>query len=204
MKIELLSHTDLKIADIAIGTCWDKQRDPDVIDTERMERVANKHKHASTIEHLTYSFYISGISRALLQELARHRIASYSVKSSRYTLSELKVEKPFNGYKDAGRASKYIKLTENIPVDTASIAGLEALRELIVSGISNDKAKYAMPESYLTELTWTINARSLQNFLALRSSKAALWEIRELAQEIYNALPVDHEFLFRDCMNEMD
>jgi len=73
---------------------------------------------------------------------------------------------------------------------------LENLRQLLVAGIPNDKAKYALPECYKTELTWTINARSLQNFLELRSDKSALWEIRDLAYEIYNTLPDDHKYLF--------
>jgi len=65
-------------------------------DKELIHRVGNKMKHASTLEHLVYTFYIQGISRACLQELARHRIASLSVKSTRYTTSrELKFEKPF-------------------------------------------------------------------------------------------------------------
>ena len=210
MKVELLHYTPLMIASTAIRTCWDSGDKSDSIgetigtkDVELIDRVANKYKHQSTIEVLNYNFYISGISRSVLQELARHRIASYSVKSSRYTLKELKDEKPFE-IEDTAKASQYIKITGDDEVDAYSIRALENLRKLIASGVSNDKAKYAMPECYLTELTWTINARSLQNFLALRSSKAALWEIRELAQEIYNALPVDHEFLFRDCMNEMD
>jgi len=45
-----------------------------------------------------------------------------------------------------------------------SIKALENLRLILNEGISNDKAKYCLPESYKTELTWTINASRLQNF----------------------------------------
>ncbi len=55
-----------------------------------------------------------------------------------------------------------------------------------------------MPESYKCELAWSINARSLQNFLNLRTNKAALWEIRELAYEIFVQLPDDHKYLFEE------
>ena len=44
----------------------------------------------------------------------------------------------------------------------------------------------------------SINARSLQNFLYLRTSKSALWEIRELAYNIYKTLPKEHQYLFKD------
>ena len=57
-------------------------------------------------------------------------------------------------------------------------------------------------ESYKTELTWSINARSLQNFLTLRSSKSALWEIRNLAKAIFEALPNDHRYLFEECIKK--
>ncbi len=152
-----------------------------------------------TLEHLVYSFYIQEVSRALLQELARHRIASLSVKSSRYTLKELKNIDKFD-INDLNNASKFLVLTGDKRVDRASIQALNTLQELLKSGVSNDIAKYALPESYKTELTWTINARSLQNFLKLRSSKSALWEIRKLAREIFENIPVEHKYLFEECI----
>jgi thymidylate synthase (FAD) len=173
-------------------------------DKSLLDRITNKFKHQSTIEHIYYNFKIEGISRALLQELARHRIASLSVKSTRYTLKELKNEDAFiffDEYKNMlhstpeqiKRAKKYLVFTGNNDVDMASVSALDMLRNILKSGTSNDIAKYCLPESYKTELTWSINARSLNNFLSLRSSKAALWEIRKLAQKIYEALPKEHK-----------
>ncbi len=87
-------------------------------------------------------------------------------------------------------------------VDIKSISALELLRQELNSGTSNDKAKYCLPESYKTELTWTINMRSLQNFLSLRSDKSALWEIQNLAHEVYNSLPDEHKYMFKDSIKE--
>lgn len=152
-------------------------------------------------EHLVYSFEIDGISRACLQELARHRMASYSVKSSRYTLKELKEEDEFiYSYTNLRRASKYVILTNDMNTDKAILVALENLRTLIKDSKSNDVAKYALPESYKTQLVWTINARSLQNFLSLRTSKSALKEIRELAYAVFKALPEDHKYLFEEFL----
>ncbi len=203
MKVTLLHHTPLPVAAHAIRTCWqsfDKSDGGGPKDQELIDRVGNKYKHASTLEHLVYTFYIQGISRALLQELARHRMASLSVKSTRYTLKELKKAEPF-AEDDFEGASQYIVLTGNEMVDRASIKALNELQKVLQSGISNDLAKYCLPECYKTELTWTINARSLQNFLALRSSKSALWEIRKLSYAIYEALPQDHKYLFEPYIN---
>ncbi len=196
MKVTLLHSTPLNVCSHAIRTCWqsfDKSDDGGEKDVALIDRVGNKFKHASTLEHLHYSFYIQGISRALLQELARHRMASLSVKSTRYTLKELKEC-------DAIDYEKYLVFTGNEAVDNASKNALDALQKLLQSGISNDIAKYALPESYKSELTWSINARSLQNFLSLRTNKAALWEIRDLAYIVYEALPKEHQFLFEESL----
>jgi thymidylate synthase (FAD) len=223
MDIRLMQHSSLEVCAHAIRTCWqsfDKSDDGGEKDKELINRVGNKFKHASTLEHLTYTFYIAGVSRALLQELARHRMASPSVKSTRYTLKELKDEDTFTQgmgavelfekyknpdevYKDSHmlRASKYLVWTGELFTDFSSVVALENLRLVLQSGVSNDKAKFCLPESYKTELTWTINARSLQNFIYLRSSKSALWEIRELASALYKSLPEDHKYLFEESLS---
>ncbi len=119
MQVTLLHSTPLYVAAVGIRKCWASEGNSDTIttgtsnsygidytlssdevvtgpkDKALIERIGNKNKHASTLEHLSYNFDIDGISRACLQELARHRISSFSVKSSRYTLKELKDEKCF-------------------------------------------------------------------------------------------------------------
>jgi thymidylate synthase (FAD) len=247
LKVELLHNTPLWVAARGIRKCWASEGKSDTEDElinllhaesgdemsysithcgtkdkELIERIGNKYKHASTLEHLYYNFDIDGISRACLQELARHRIASLSVKSTRYTLKELKDEECFTNLDYYGnaksspesednswykkevvkRAEQYLVLTNEIYTDKNSIEALENLRGALFVGIPNDKAKYSIPESYKTSLAWSINARSLQNFLKLRTSKAALWEIRELANKIFEALPEDHKYLFEDSIKE--
>jgi len=200
MKITLMHYTPLEVCAYAIRTCWqsfDKSDNGGEKDKALIDKVGNKYKHASTLEHLVYTFYIQGASRALLQELARHRMASLSVKSTRYTLKELKNRESFNE-NDFEDAQKFIVLTGNTMVDNASIKALNNLQEILKKGISNDIAKFCLPESYKTELTWTINARSLQNFIELRSNKSALWEIRDMANAIYNNLPKEHKYLFKE------
>ena len=173
MKVILLHHTPLWIADKAIGKCWDK--------VCRLK-----------IEHLFYNFDIDGISKVCLQKLARHRMASLSVKNIEYTLKELKDDNSDN-FED-----KYIVLTGDIGVDNSSRIAISNLQHQLQRGISNDIAKYCLPETYKTSLVWSISARSLQNFLQLRTSKSALWEIRDFANAIYKVLPEDHKFLFKD------
>ena len=206
MQVELLHYTPLHVCSHAIRTCWNthSKSDKGKLDESLIYRVGNINKHKSVLEHLFYSFDIKGISRACLQELARHRMASLSVKSTRYTLKELNKEDSFlplceENYK---RAEKYIMLSSNERVKDQSIKALENLRLAVKDGIANDIAKYIIPECYKTELVWSINARSLQNFLELRTAKVALKEIRELAYSVYKALPQEHLYLFSGCLRD--
>lgn len=172
-------------------------------DKELISRVGNKNKHKSVLEHLNYTFKVSGVSRALLQELARHRIASYSVKSTRYTLKELKDEDAFDPYIEGSRAraEKYLVFTKDDTVNSMSISALEGLRRVIAQGLANDITKYCLPEAYKVDLTMTINARSLQNLIELRTSPHALWEIRRFAYELFLSLPDEHKYLFDDYVH---
>ena len=208
MKVELLNYTPLEIADIAICKCYGNEPHSDSEKVKaRINRVANVSKHASTIEHLYYNFDIDGISRACLQEVARHRIASYTVKSSRYTLQELKKEELLSYNEDVlnlidSVVSKYCVLTSHDLVNAKIARQLVHLRSVLMSGVPNDIAKYCMPEAYKTSLVMSINARSLQNFLELRTSKHALKEIQDLAKALFEKIPSEHKFLFEEFMND--
>lgn len=200
MKVELLYNTPLWVCSKAIRKCWASEDKSDTIcyndafiigtkDKELIERIGNKNKHKSTLEHLVYTFDIDGISRACLQEVARHRMASYSVKSSRYTLAKV--------LKDG--------CVDDVYTHTGIVSLDEKIEEAIITianntHIQNDLLKYMIPEALHTSLVMTINARSLQNFLSLRTSPSALWEIRQLAYALYEAIPKEHKYLFEDSL----
>ena len=203
MKIKLLHHTPLHIASTAIRKCWASEGKSDTVDgvlgekdKELIERVGNKYKHSSTLEHINYTFDIDGISRACLQELARHRHASLSVKSTRYTLKELKNTPNHELHKFL------VYVGDGFADEDVNLIVLEDIKDALNKGMSNDRAKYMLPEAYKTSLVWTINLRSLQNFLRLRTNKAALPEIRELAYGIYKKIPKEHKYLLIDIIEE--
>lgn len=205
-KVKLLSYTPLEVINTAIRTCWDSHDKSDNLgekDLDLMKRVLLQYRHDSCGEHCVFNFFIQGISRLNLMELTRHRLASYSVKSTRYTLKELRNETEFT-IKDKERASKYINLTDNNNVDECSIQALENVRRLVNNAVNynvtQDLIKYALPECYKTDLTFSINVRSLRNLLKLRTSKTAHFEIRNLAFKLYEALPEEFKFLFKDVI----
>ncbi len=164
--------------------------------------------HESVFEHCTYSFLIEEVSRALLQELVRHRIASYTVRSTRFTLdylikdNEIKEAKSFSDYK---RIVDRYCVVPNLPKEALSefyesiVLSLKKIHKFLsYYHLPNDLVKYLLPESFKTELMMSINVRSFRNLLRLRTSKAALWEIRKLAMKMFQTLPEDHHILYED------
>jgi len=195
IQVKLLHYTPLEVAINAIRQCWDSHSKSDNMgenDLKLLDRICNQHKHTSTIEHITYNFDIDGISRCCLQELARHRIASYSVKSTRYTLKELKNADIDKDYQN------YIVTIDDDRINEHNIKTLKEMQSIIKEGISLDTLKYMLPECYRVRLSWSVNARALNNFLKLRLSKSAHFEIRFLANLIYNALPAEHRVMFKN------
>lgn len=216
MEVELISNTPLLNIIRAARKCHASEANMDsqdeqtewglteilgTSDKKLIQDVIIGRDHTSVLEHLFYTFDIDGLSRAALQELVRHRHASMSVKSTRYTLKELKKDGDLKGHE---LVKKYCVIPPwrrwNVPNRMATGAAMERVREAVIAGVPNDHAKYLLPESFKTSLIWSINARSLRNFFKLRSSSAALWEMQELASCVYEQLPEDHRFLYEDCL----
>lgn len=201
--------------------------DNEKADIELAEKIVNVNKHDSITEHVVFQFKIEGISRLCLQELARHRMASPTVKSTRYTLKPMlddfdslfnekkcwtepelleTVEKWFvnpynypnllgNNEFEAHEIGKIIKQLENeyvINIKNSVISLLherDIIRDANKSGLKlpermNDYSKYNICEALRTNVFWTINLRSLRNFLNLRDSDKAHMEIRHVAKGI--------------------
>lgn len=221
MKATLKSVTPLENVVDAIRQCWDSGERKDSIylnnefilgahDKALIERVIEA-GHTSTLEHLVYTFHIQDLPRFVLQELARHRMASLSVKSSRYTLKELKSEEPFWYYDTSEmcdhffteRASKYIYLSGIVKLDEAAILALEEVRAAIHDGLPNDVVKQILPECYLCDLYMSINARSAMNLLDLRTSHRALKQFQILAHAMFEQIPEQQKFIFSRVVKQM-
>lgn len=208
IEVELLHITPLEVLVKAIRCCYDSQYRSDsryidgiyklgIKDRELIGKIIDS-AHHSCLEHITLNYHLKGYSRALLQEKSRHRISSVSEKSTRFCLGKLKKENPFivDNIVNYEKAKEYLVFTGIQQVDDYSIKALEALRECIASGISNDKAKYCLPDSLKSEGYFTINVRSLRNFFELRTNSDALWEIQDLSKLMYKAIPDEYKFLF--------
>ncbi|MBR1728018.1 MAG: FAD-dependent thymidylate synthase [Selenomonadaceae bacterium] len=183
MKVTLLSHTPEpeKIVAAAARCCYSND-DPDkLLDEMTGEKAAkflqklNDLGHQSPLEHVSFTFAISGVSRALLAQITRHRLASFSVRSQRYC--------GFNNSDFVKPPSIKNSEVENI-FDEAMIETKKNYDELIAAGIAKEDARMVLPNAAATSMVVTMNARELLHFFSLRCCTRAQWEIRSLADEM--------------------
>jgi thymidylate synthase (FAD) len=133
--------------------------------------------HTSVLEHASFTFSISGVSRALTHELVRHRIASYTQQSQRYV--KFDKEKDFIVPHTVEKNEKAKKIYEKILADS-----VRSYNELVENGIPYEDARYVLPNASPTNIILSMNGRELLHFFALRCCERAQWEIRELATEM--------------------
>lgn len=200
MRVILHNSSKIEVVARAIRKCWKSEYRMDTSgdlvgeNDAKLIKTVIKRGHTSTLEHASYTFEIDGVSRALLQEMARHRIASLSVESTRYCLKRILSE-------DGGNLRDHLVQTGVEAVDQIADSSLLALAELMKTNpeLRNDQLKYAIPEALKTSFFLTINARSLRNLLTLRIAPEALQEFRELCKAILLAIPASHrEAFFED------
>ena len=209
MKVSLLSHTPEpeRLIAAAAKNCYSSTDVDGILEglteekTQSFLQMLTEIGHESPIEHVCFTFAIEGVSRSLLAQITRHRIASFSVQSQRYVRErgfEYVVPPEIEKIPDA--KEKFIQAMED---DQRTYEELTAvlmenhLKELLDAGVPEKKARsqaekkaiedarYVLPNACATRIVMTANARSLQNFFRLRCCNRAQWEIRALAEEMY-------------------
>ena len=132
--------------------------------------------HLSTVEHVTFTFGIEGVSRALSHQLVRHRIASYSQQSQRY------VDGSHFCYVVPPSVQENEEALRTFETQmTSATAAYAILRDC---GIPKEDARFVLPNACTTKVICTFNVRSLYNFFEHRCCNRAQWEIRALAWEM--------------------
>lgn len=162
-----------------------------------LHKVTKILKHESVLEHIIFQFDIKGSSRLELQQHMRHRIASPTVESTRYSLKGLVKEIEEINQQDPKEVKDF---TYKYTVFTPEMLTPEVNEELqarilgrllqlklfsfLYSKYGADEAKYELPECFRTSFVWTINARAMLNFLKLREAEGAHFEIRYIADQM--------------------
>lgn len=189
-RVELIRHTERPEEAVALAAklCYS---DADI--DGLMEELSKKDTagfikklvdmgHLSPIEHASFTFAIEGVSRALLAQITRHRIASFSVKSQRY----VRATGGFN----------YIIPPAIEALGEDAVREFESQMDTVYSFYEgwierlekgergNEDARFVLPNAAESKMIVTMNARELLHFFSLRCCNRAQWEIREVAWDM--------------------
>lgn len=220
MKVKLLAYTPEpeKTVACAAKLCYAAADIDTVYEGLTEEKTAsflemlNSIGHESPIEHASFTFGIEGVSRSLLAQITRHRIASFSVQSQRYVKEEgfqfvlpPEIEALPEAKEEFLRAMEedqkhYERLTALLKEkhqaaflaagETEKAAARKAEKKAI------EDARFVLPNACATKMIFTMNARSLLNFFSHRCCNRAQWEIRELATQMLKEVKAVAPHLF--------
>lgn len=151
--------------------------------------------HESIIEHAAATFELSGISRACSHQLVRHRLASYSQESQRYTAMDAPEWVVPEAIADDPEASR---IWEEFAVHVQ-----EAYRGLRERGVRKEDARFVLPNATATRLVVTMNFRELLHFFRVRITPDAQWEIRNVAVEMLQLIAPHSPAIFGALLEEL-
>ena len=205
LKVILLRHTLSPEETVALAAklCYSRSTIEDLNDKiTSKDQTDFIHKlmdmgHESVLEHVSFTFGVEGVSRVLLAQLTRHRIASFSVQSQRYVSYE-------NGFgyiipesiislgdEAVKRFSEQMKTIETWYTEWQKLLGKGEK--------SNEDARFVLPNACETRIIVTMNVRELRHFFSLRMCSRAQWEIRRMAEEMFRLCFETAPALFTDA-----
>lgn len=197
MKVKLIKYTNdpERTCAMAAKLCYSNSDIEDISgkmssdDIKKIIRHILSVRHYSVLEHVSFTFGIEGVSRALTHQLVRHRIASFSQQSQRYVNLEKPsyiVPKTISKNKEAKK--KFEETMKNL---------WKTYKEFVDAGIPKEDARFVLPNAASSKIIVTMNTRSLFNFFNLRCCNRAQWEIREMAnmmlKEVKKVAPIIFE-----------
>jgi thymidylate synthase (FAD) len=222
MKVKLLSHTPQpeKVISMAAKLCYSSvgvEGIEENLTEESVDKFLNmliNIGHESPLEHVSFTFAVEGISRACSHQIVRHRIASYSQQSQRYVKLdqfEYIIPHEINEIEEARELFiDSMNKDQQVYDKLVDILFEKHYNNLIKYGKNEKEAKsqaekkaiedarYVFPNACETKMVFTMNTRSLYNFLDHRCCERAQWEIRELAIEMLRQLKEAAPILFKN------
>ena len=205
LKVILIRHTLSPEETVSLGAklCYSRSTIEDLKDkvskkdqSEFIEKLMHM-GHQSVFEHARFTFGIEGVSRVLLAQLTRHRLASFSVQSQRYVSYE-------NGFGYIIPESIRALGSEAVRKYHSQMETMEAWyrdwqQELGKGELSNQDARFVLPNACETRLLMTMNVRELHHFFSLRMCSRAQWEIRHMAEQMFLLCLETAPALFREA-----
>ena len=167
-------------------------------------------RHETPFEHSVFKFHIK-CPIFVARQWFRHRMSSYNEISGRYTKMKEECCLPENLRTQKARNYVYEMVEPELnkelrdKIQDHYDKTFELYNELLEKGVAKEHARIILPLALYTQFYWTINARSLMNFLSLRSDIHAQGEIREYADVIgqifQENMPYTYEAFLRYVVN---
>lgn len=165
-----------------------------------------RERHGTPFEHNSFRFHIR-TPIFVAREWFRHRLSSFNEESARYhqLSADFYVPAVDAVRTQVGKPGAYTfePMDEADALETQDTLqriykeSYAAYEELVSKGVAKEVARAVLPVGIYTQFYWTLNARSLMNFLSLRNSEFAQYEIRVYAQAIerffQEKMPLTHE-----------
>ncbi len=206
---EIVEKFYVPIIYTACRTCYSEQAPEEIFDravagdfdpAKMQKLIASviESGHGSTIEHVVFTFGITGVSRTLSHQLVRHRAGvAFDQQSQRYVK-----------FKGAATMLPH-SIAEGDPelrerYQEQVDGSLELYGEMLAAGIPGEDARFVFPNATRTNLVMTTNLRALIHMSGLRLCTMAQWEIRRLfqliRQQIFDVSPFLGSFLAPKCV----
>lgn len=142
-----------------------------------------------------------------------HRIGSFNERSGRYSEfddGEYYVPDVMRIQDTTNRQGSIFDTEGNLnffrsAIDRFSIDAYFEYQRMIDAGVAKELARMILPVNFYSEMIWTVNLRSLFNFLKLRTDSHAQWEIQQYANVILEIikekLPLNYEMFLTYMKN---
>jgi thymidylate synthase (FAD) len=146
-----------------------------------------RHSHLTPFEHAVFKFHVAA-PIFVARQWFRHRFAAYNEMSLRYTevKDEFYIPREWRGQDTADKQGSAVSPDLDHAALSAKLSevvnfSLKAYQELLAAGAAREMARLALPVNLYTQFYWTVNCRSLMNFICLRADSHAQWEMQQYA-----------------------
>lgn len=204
VRLDDVMASDLSVANAARVSFARRKEEMDDADAGLI-RFLMRERHGTPFEHNAFRFHVR-CPIFVAREWFRHRVGSFNEFSMRYAKAtdEFYVPEPEDVRSQVGKPGAYTfetvdpELAEQTREDMRAVyeAAFATYERLVEQGIAREVARAVLPVGAYTEFYWTLNARSLMNFVSLRAAETAQREIRRYAQAVERFLeqqmPITH------------
>lgn len=192
VRLDAAMADDLSVVNSARVSFGKQKSEVDEVD-KGLINFLMRERHGTPFEHNSFRFHVS-CPIFVAREWFRHRIGSFNEFSGRYT--EMRLDSYVPAFEDmrtqVGKPGSYSfeKMGDDDALEALGVmreayaATFHAYLRLLELGVAKELARVVVPVGTFTEFYWTVNARSLMNFLSLRTHKTAQLEIRNYADNV--------------------